>query len=162
MPSFKLTPVPYTITHPFDAPLSPNLFTFTSASQTIALLFHCHFCQLNNRGVLSTRPLKPPYLRSCFIPQQASCGAPTQPPVSEVGVCTHSCVPFTRLPKATSASQTIALLLHAHLRLPNNRNPHGRSCSSFTATSASHITVQLFAVALTSQTIAQLFAALTH
>jgi hypothetical protein len=97
-----------------------------------------HVCLSNNRAPLSLpllpiqqsrcpfdAPTQPPYSRSCFTPQhaQASCGAPTQPPVSGVGVCTHSCVPFPRLPKATSASQTIALLLHAHLRLPNNREP---------------------------------------
>ena len=60
-----------------------------------------------------------------FHPQTRAspCSGPTQPPVSRVGVSTHSCVPFTRLPKAISASQTIALPLHANLRLPNNRDP---------------------------------------
>lgn len=111
MPSFKLTPVPYTITHPFDAPCHPT----SSRSRLPLKQSQCAF----------GAPTQPPNSPLMFHPQTRAspCSAPTQPPVSRVGVSTHSCVPFTRLPKAISASQTIALPLHANLRLPNNRDP---------------------------------------
>ena len=151
MPSFKLTPVPYTITHPCDAPCHPT----SSRSRLPLKQSHCAF----------GAPTQPPNSRPCFTLKHAQVlvAAPLSlrfhgwayplTPASHSPVSQRPYLPPKQSPSPytlTSASQTIAILFH------------GRFYSSFTATSASQITAQLFAVALTSQTIAQLFVAPTH
>ena len=115
---FKLTSVPYAITHPFDAPYHPTAsrsrpplkqsrfsFTATCASSTMALCFHGRFCSSysatsaspNNRASLS-RPLVPlQQWRCAFRAASAPLTLPHLPP------------------------QTIALLFHSHFCLPHNR-----------------------------------------
>ena len=166
MPSFKLIPVPYTILHPFDAPCHPtssrsrlplkqsrSSFTATSANSTIALYF-----RRAHSATLLTLMFHPPTRANLlWRPHSASClrggWAYALTPASHSPVFQRPHLPPKQSRSSymlTSASQTIAILFH------------GGFCSSFTATSASQTTAQLIAVALTSQTIAQFFAAPTH
>ena len=82
MPSFKLTPVPYTILHPFDAPCHPtssrsrlplkqsrSSSTATSANSTIALYFR----RVHSATLLTLMFHPPTRANLLWRPHSASC-----------------------------------------------------------------------------------------
>ena len=136
MPSFKRTPVPFTILHPFDAPCHPtssrsrlplkqsrSSFTATSANSTIALYFR----RVHSATLLTLMFHPPTRANLLWRPHSASClrgGGrihlllrPIHP--SSKG---HICLPNNRDP----LSWRLLLLFHSHFCLPNNRATHRR------------------------------------
>ena len=117
-------------------------FTATSASQTVALLCHGHFCLPSNRPPLSRSLLLLFHGHFCLPNNRTPLSWPLLPPKQSPSSFTVTSALLSRplLPSkqspssftATSAFQTTAFLLHVHF------------CSSFTATSAFRTIALLF------------------